>query len=388
MGWFSRTRSETPQAEQRSTTFTLSDPSAAFYLGMQTSASNETVTERTSMGLTAVFRAVQIIAGTIASLPLHTYRTSDDGQRQRIPSWLDDPGAGVGMTPYEWVETLVAHLLLHGNAYGLHLHNGADALAGMQLLHPGLVTVELDSTRAGGRKFRVQVEGRVRDFTEAEVTHFRGLSTDGLVGYSPISACRNAVGAGIASEKAAGRMFSNGLLIGGVVTVPEDMDQEQAAEIQAGLQNRVGGTNRAGDIAVVNAALDFKPWTMNAQDAQFIEARGFQVEEIARLYGVPKVLLAEDGASTWGSGISELIRGFQKFTLAPLTTRIEQTMSRLMPRPRFAEFDYAGLLQPDHGQVVQNLAAEINAGTLTRDEARRILNRAPLADTPTQESAA
>lgn len=367
--------------------WTLADPAWFMNLTQAGNAANETVTEHTSLGLTAVYRSVQIIAGTVAGLPLKSFRTTSDDRRERVASFLDNPGGLYGPTRYAWTETLLAHLLLHGNAYCFHLYSGAGALAGLQLLHPTSVALERDAYRPGGRKFTVVMgDGQTRVFTELDITHIAGLSTDGLRGLSPIGACRNAVGTGLAGDRAAGRMFSNGLLIGGVVSVPEDLDEEQAAQIQSSLQNRMGGAARAGDIAVVNASLDFKPWTMNADDAQFIESRGFQVEEIARLYGVPKVLLAEDGASTWGSGIAELIRGFQKFTLMNWTARIEQALSRLLPAPRFVEFDYSGLLQPSPRESTDNLAAEIAAGLLTVDEARRLLNRPPLA-TPAPKDA-
>lgn len=381
MGFLDFMRAPAPAAITRSNSYTLTD--TAWWMGLTggSTAAGETVNETTSMGLTSVHRAVSLIAGTIASLPLHSYRTTSDGERVRVPSFLDDPGAPSGLTRYEWVETLVAHLLLHGNAYGLVIPNGAGAVAGLQLLHPNLVSVEVDSSRPGGRRFSVTVDGQVREFTEQEVVHFRGLSTDGIYGYSPIQACRNAIGSGIAADKAAGRMYGNGMLLGGVVTIPPDYDEDQAAEFKNSLKAGLNGGG-VGDLAVVNAEAKFTPWTMNASDAQFIESRGFQVEEVARLFGVPKVLLAEDGASTWGSGIGELIRGFQKFTLAPLTTRIEQTLSRLLSNSRFVEFDYAGLLQPDHSQVIQNMTAEIDAGLLTRDEGRRLLNRPPLPEEP------
>lgn len=380
MGFLDFMRQPAPAAIRRNITLT----DYAFWMNLQggSSAAGESVNEHSSMGLTAVHRSVQLIAGTIGSLPLHTYRTAADGSRVRTSSYLDDPGAPVGLTRYEWVETLVAHLLLHGNAFGLVIENQAGTVAGIQLIHPSLVSVELDTSRPGGRRFRVQVAGQTVEYTEESILHFRGLSTDGVLGYSPIQACRNAIGSGIAADKAAARMYSNGLLLGGVMSLPEDYDEDQAAEVQASLQNRLGGAGKAGDIAVINAAVDFKPWTMNASDAQFIESRGFQVEEVARLFGVPKVLLAEDGASTWGSGIGELIRGFQKFTLAPLTTRIEQVLARSLGGTTFVEFDYAGLLQPDHSQVIQNMDAEIRAGLLTVDEGRRILNRPALASAP------
>jgi HK97 family phage portal protein len=244
------------------------------------------------------------------------------------------------------------------------------------------VSVKADANAPGGKVFTVSLaNGGSREYTTADITHIPALSSNGIVGLSPISVARQSIGTGLAGDKAAGRMFSNGLLIGGLVTTDDDIDETQAKEIKDGLMAKVSGTNRAGDIAVVNRSLKFSPWTMPATDAQFVESRAFQVEEVARIFGLPKVLLAEDGASTWGSGIAELVRGMQRFTLAPWTARIEQRLSRLLAMPRFCEFDYAGLLAPTPGEVIQNMKAEIDAGLLTRDEGRRLLNRPPLTTT-------
>jgi HK97 family phage portal protein len=378
---------DAPEAERRSTS--LSDPGLIEYLGLGgATAAGVRVTESTSLGLTAVWRAVSLLAGTVAALPLKTFRTLPDGSRERIASFLDNPGGPDGATPYEWKESVVAHLLLHGNAYLVHVYNGGGGLAGLLPIHPTAATVKQDGTAPGGKVFDVTLaDGQIRTFTAADLTHVPGLSTDGLRGISPIKAVRDSLGTGIAGNEAAARIFANGLLIGGILSGDSTLDPEQGEELKARLKAKLSGPHNAGEIAVVNADVKFQPWTMSAEDAQFIESRAFQVEEVARIFGVPKVLLAEDGASTWGSGIAELLRGMARFTLAPLTTRIEERLSRLLPSPRFAEFDYAGLLQPSPDEVTQNMIAEIGAGLLTVDEGRRLLNRPPLNTTPPQEAA-
>lgn len=345
------------------------------------------MSERSALGLTAVYRAVSLISGVVATLPLKTYRDLPDGSRERVRSWVDDPGGPTGPTPYEWKETLLAHMLIHGEAFGLHLYGAAGNIVAMQLLHPRCVTIETDPAYPGGVKYTVTLDDGTRRVLAAyDVTHFPALSTDGVHGLGPIQAARTSLGAGIAADKAAARMYKNGMMVGGLVSVDDsDLDDDQAEELQADLKQKLGGTKHAGDLAVVNANLKFQSWSMSAVDAQFIESRGFQVEEVARLFGIPKVLLAEDGASTWGSGIAELIRGFQRFTLAQWTSRIEQRISQLLPSPRFVEFDYAGLLQPTPSEVTTNMVAEIDAGLLTLDEARRILNRPALDAAPTPQ---
>jgi len=364
----------------------IADPAIAAYLGLNLDvAAGESVTPTSSLGLTAVYRAVSLISGTIAGLPLKSYRETSDGTRERVASFLDNPGGPDGPTAFEWSEAVLLSLLLYGNLYGLIVRNGADVVVGVQVLDPVAVTPRWDTTTPGSRIYRVNLAGgEPRDYSAADILHIPASSLDGLKGMAPIQVARNAIGTGLAGDKAAARMFSNGLLIGGLVTSEDDLDPEEAKEIKRGLDAAMAGSKKAGDIAVVNRKLSFEQWTMNATDAQFIESRKHQIDEVARIFGIPKVLLAEDGASTWGSGIAELVRGMARFTLAGWTSRIEQRLSRLLPRGQFAEYDYAGLLAPTPAEAVANMKLEIEAGLLTRDEGRRLLNRAPL-DTPTTE---
>lgn len=392
MNWlFGEPTTVDQRAEFRSVdgpTFSVGDPALAEYLGLsgQTSA-GVTVTESNAIGLTAVYRSVALIAGTVAGLPLKTYRTLPDGTRERVASFLDNPG-GALYTPFEWAELALTHLLLHGNAYLLHAYNGAGAVEFLQPVHPSAVTVEAADV-PGGKLFKVSMaDGTTREYTSADLTHVPGLGTDGLAGLSPISFARQSLGTAIAGDQAAARMFSNGMMLGGLVSSEDgSLTEDDAKLVLAGLKAKLTGTKNAGDIAMVNAGLKFTPWTVPAKDAQFLESRQFGVSEAARLYGLPVQMLAQDGASSWGSGIQELVRGFQRFTLTSWTQRIEQRLSRLLPDSRFCEFDYAGLLEGSPAEVTQNLAAEIDAGLLTVDEARRILNRPPLSATPTDSPA-
>lgn len=372
---------KTNKLETRSATYSVSDPALAEWLGIANrSSAGINVNETSALGLTAVYRSVSMIAGTIASLPLKTYRTLADDTRDRTDSFLDAPCPG--MTPFEWKELTMVHLLLHGNAYLFHIYNGAGALIGLQPIHPRAVSVEKTEF---GKVFTVTTTSGQRKYSNSDVTQIMAMSLDGVYGLSPIQAARNAIGTGIAGDNAAANMFANGMLLGGVVSA-EGITEEQAAQVKAGLKNNLSGSGNAGDIAVINAELKFSPWTMNAEDAQFIESRAHQVEEVARIFGLPKTMLAQDGASTWGSGIAELIRGFQRFTLMPWTKRYEENLSVLLPKSKYVEFDYAGLLAPSPKESIENMKMEIEAGLLTIDEGRRLLNRPPAPkQEPTQE---
>lgn len=366
--------------------YSIGDPALADFLGM--GGSNDagvSVTESSSLGVTAVYRSVRLIADTVAAMPMKSYRNVGDS-RERVASIFDNPG-GALLTPYAWKQLVATYMGLHGAAPLLHIYNGAGALDSLFPLHPSMVTVEYDQA-THSRVFKVSVDGGVRVYTEADLTYVMAFSLDGIKGASPISLCRNAIGTTLAGDKAAARMFSSGLLLGGIVTPKEDLDEDQAEAILSGLKAKVSGVRNAGDIAIVNAALEFSPWTMNAEDAQFLQTRQYGVEEVARIFGVPKELLSASGATSWGSGIQELVRGFARFTLPGYTTPMEEAFSRLLSNPRFVEFEYAGLLKGTPQDEINLLLAQTAGGLLTIDEARAIMNLPPLTpqSSPDEES--
>jgi HK97 family phage portal protein len=359
----------------------ISDPALAqwFGVGIRNDA-GVAVNEHTALGLSAFWRANALISGTIATLPLHTYRTLDDGSRSRVGSFLDAPGGPEGLTPFEWKETVVTHGLVHGNAFLLHQYNAAGALIGLTPIHPIAVEVKRHRDAIGGRTYTVTLDdGTRRTFDMLTMTHVPALSLDGLRGLSLVGIARNSLGTSIAGDKAAARHFANGALISGLVTPEEDVTEAEATTIKASLSARLSGTENAGDIAVINRRLKFTQWSQAAKDAQFLESRQFQIEEVARWTGVPPHLLMQTEKQTsWGTGVAEQNRGLGRFTLNPWTTRLEQRLSTLLASPRHVEFDFAGLERPTPEEEIRLLIEQVNAGLLTPNEARRIRNLEPV----------
>lgn len=363
----------------RNATYSISDPGLAVLFGAGPSDAGVEVTEHSALGVAAVWRAVSLISGAIAGLPLHTLRTIDKGRTQQVVSFLDErPGGPASdLTPFEWSETVLLHGLLHGNGYLAHVFNGAGAVIGLVPFHPMAVTPEWERTREGrltGRKiFNVTVpgEGHLKTFTEAEMTHIPGMSSDGLRGYSPLWLQRNAFARSIAASRAASRMFTNGAMISGLVTPDEDVEEAEAKEIKRTLDRKVSGWENAGDIAVINRKIKFTPWTMTSADAQFLESRAFEVEEIGRLFGLLPIHLSQTEKQTsWGTGVESQHRGLARFTLQPWTKRIEQRVSRVLGGPRFVRYDYGEILQPAHEQLIPLVISQVNAGLMTPNEAR------------------
>lgn len=393
-----------PWKRRPSNAISISDPALAALFGAGPSDAGVEVTEDSSLGVAAIWRAVSLIAGSIAGLPLQTFRTIDqEGRTLHVSSFLDErPGGPMcDLTPFEWTETMLLHGLLHGNAYLAHVFNGAGAIIGLVPFHPMAVTPEwerLDGRLTGRKVFTVNTgDGRLTQFDESTMTHVPGLSSDGLRGYSPLWVARNSFGKSIAAARAAARMFSNGAMISGMVTSDEDIDEDEANTIKASVDRAVSGWENAGQIAVFNRKLKFTPWTMTSADAQFLESRVFEVEEIARWFGLLPIHLSQTEKQTsWGTGVAEQHRGLARFTFQPWTTRIEQRVSRVLAKPRFVRYDYGQMLRPAPEQEIPLIIQQVSAGLMTPNEGRRKLGldtvtggdelRAPTAPAPSTES--
>lgn len=371
-----------PEQSTEQRDISIADPGViALFNGGGPSLAGVSVNETSALGLSAVFRAVSLIAGGIATLPLRTVQDRD-GITERVPSWLDNPAGG--LTRFELIETTLLHLLLNGNTFWAHIYGGAGQLVGVSPIHPHAVGIDVD--KAGTKSYRVSLQdGTTRLFNDATMTHIKGLSTDGIRGLSPLQLARNgAFGTAIAADRSAARLFGNGALMSAIVTPEDDMSPEDADTITNTLSRRMGGEANAGEIAVINRKLKISPFSLSNEDAQWIQSREFQVADIARMYGVPSSLIGlEQKNSSWGTGNAEMHRGMATFTFKPWTTRIEARLSLLLPPNRKAEFDYRGLLAPDPATEIKLLLDQVAGGLLTNSEARAILNRAPL---PQQET--
>lgn len=363
---------------------------AMFNPGGFTDIAGVDVTEDSALGVSGLWRAVSLISGTLAALPRHSYRAGADGRPEKVASIFDDPDGPHGQTPYEWTETLFVHRLLHGCAYALKVRNEAGSLIRLPLIHPGSVTVEEPAPEehrsgklpVGGKWFRVLLDDGTSVKLDAdELWEVPALSTDGMHGKGLLAVARQSLATSIAADKAAGNMFANGALISGLATPDDEQDiTDDVPEIRRQLNQSVGGHANAGAIAVVNRRLKFTPWTMSAVDAQFLQSRQFQIEEISRWTGVPPHLLMQTEKQTsWGTGVEEQNRALGRTVLNPYATAFEQRASRLLAAPRWVEFDFAGLERPSPDREIELDLSQVAAGVMTVEEYRAKRGWSPLS---------
>lgn len=365
----------------------VADPTTAFLLGYHVPGT-KMVSEHHAMTLSAVYRGASIVAGSIAGLPMRTMQYGAKGQSETSSSFLDSPGAkslsdGTRLTAFEWKELVALHLLLHGNCYLQQIRSGAGNIVALNPIHPSHVEVEWDADRFGGKVFKISRSGDSSlELDSSDITHIMGMSYDGLKGISVITLARLSMGTALSGDEAANRQFQNGAMISGLITPrdDEDLTPDDAKIIKETVNRTMMGTENAGDIPVINRRLEFTPWTLSAQDAQFLESRTFQIDEIGRWFGIPPHLLGLTEKSTsWGQGIAEQNRGLSRYTLSNFTGRIQERLSTLLPSGKWVEFDYTSFVKPSPEEEIKLLIEQVNSGLLTLNEARAVRNMPPLA---------
>ncbi|MEJ7763875.1 MAG: phage portal protein [Acidimicrobiales bacterium] len=372
-------------AEQRATLENPSIPLTAKnytdWFGAPPVHAGVTVNEQTAMGLIAVYRCVELIAGTCAALPLKAYRS---GTRERASApVLDDPHPD--LTAFEVWETGFASLLLWGNAYFRKVRDGTRRVRYLWPIHPSAVKVDLIEPSAGnlgGKVFAVtERDGERRPHTSFDILHIPGLGYDGRVGLSRIQVARNALGVGIAAEEYAGRFFGSGTHMSGIVTAETNVTQEQSEAIKQRWREKVSGLSKAHEVAVLGGGAKFQPISIPAKDAELLASRQYTTTEVARLFGLPPHAIGDVEKSTsWGTGIEQQKIGMVQFTLQPsYLTRVEQRVTKevLLNPDVYAEYTIEGLLRGDAAARASFYEAMVRIRAMNPNEVRARENLEP-----------
>jgi HK97 family phage portal protein len=356
--------------------------------GSAGTATGRDVSIEGSLSMVAVYACVRLIANTVASLPLPVYRRLPNGGKERDarhPAYTllhDRPNPE--MTSFELRQALTGHLCLWGNAYANLERDGNGRVTAIWPLRPDRMTVER-SERTGQLIYRYTLPGgEQRILLAEEMMHWRGLSSDGVVGYSPIALAREAVGLGLAAEEYGARFFGNDSRPGGVLQTPNKLSPNAAKNLKESWEAVQGGLQNAHRVAVLEEGLEWQQIGMPHEDAQFMQLRQFQKAEVATLFGIPPHMIGDVERSTsWGTGIEQQAIGFVVFSMRPWLVCIEQRLkadlfSEAERETWYAEFLVDGLLRGDAKTRAQALALQKQNGALNADEWREIENRNPL----------
>ena len=360
----------------------------SFFFGRSTSGKN--VNERTAMQTTAVYSCVRILSEAIASLPVHLYRYAGRGKERVYDHPLyyllhDEPNPE--MTSFVFRETLMSHLLIWGNAYAQIIRDGGGRVLGLYPLLPDKVEVDRDGkgelyyvyNRYGDENPNFGEYGRVY-LPPEDVLHIPGLGFDGLVGYSPIAMAKNAVGMTLACEEYGAGFFENGATPGGVLEHPGVL--KDPAKVRESWHAVYGGSKNAGKVAVLEEGMKYQQIGIPPEEAQFLETRKFQVDEIARLYRIPPHMVGDLDKSSF-SNIEQQSLEFVKHTLDPWVIRWEQSLQKalLLPQEKreyFVKLNVDGLLRGDYQSRMTGYSVGRQNGWLSANDIREMEDMNPI----------
>lgn len=351
-----------------------------FYFG--TSGAGKSVTTQTAIQLSTVYACVRVISETVASLPLGVYEATDDGNLKAGDHPLyhllhDEPNAE--MTSFVFREVMLAHLLLYGNSYSQIIRSGKNTVVGLYPLLPDHMDVDRDSK--GNLTYTYTTsDGKTVVIKPQDILHIPGLGFDGIIGYSPIALEKNAIGLGIASEEYGSKFFSNGARPSGILTHPNTVKNPKA--VRESWNSAYGGSSNSNRVAILEEGMTFTPLSIPNNEAQFLETRKFQVDEICRIFRVPPHLVGNLEHATF-SNIEHQSIDFAVHTIRPWLVRIEQSMNRALftdqEKGRFyVQFNIDGLMRGDYKSRMEGYAIARQNGWMSANDIRALENQNPI----------
>lgn len=365
---------------------------SAYRFFMGNSSSGKRVNERSAMQMTAVYSCVRILSEAVAGLPLHLYQYTDKSNKEKAidnPLYFllhDEPNSE--MTSFVFRETLMTHLLLWGNAYSQIIRNGKGEVIALYPLMPDRMTVNRDENGQLYYEYMVSsddaktLKGSMVRLSTYDVLHIPGLGFDGLVGYSPIAMAKNAIGLAIAAEEYGSKFYANGATPSGILEYPGTVKEPE--KVRESWNAGFGGSLNSHKVAVLEKGMKYTPISIAPNEAQFLETRKFQVNEIARIFRVPPHMVGDLEKSSF-SNIEQQSLEFVKYTLEPWLVRWEQAMQRaLIPQEDkskyFIKFNVDGLLRGDYQSRMQGYSVGIQNGFMSPNDVRTLENMDLISD--------
>ncbi|MCX7903035.1 MAG: phage portal protein [Caloramator sp.] len=365
----------------------ISDRIKAFLLGEDIEIPTNAgvyVSEETAMRTTAVYACVRVLAETVASLPLSLYKRLDRGKEKATyhPIYFllhDMPNSE--MTSFTFRETLMTHLILWGNAYAQIIRNSKGEIIELWPLMPNRMDIERDK-ETGKLIYRYLTDSGEVILQKEEVFHVVGLGFDGFKGYSPIQMAREAIGLSIATEEFGARFFANGARPGGILEHPGVVKDPE--RLRKSWEEVYKGTKNSHKIAVLEEGMKYHEIGIPPEDAQFLETRKFQLNEICRIFRVPPHMIGDLERATF-SNIEHQSIEFVVHTVRPYLVRWEQAISKCLlnegeRRIYFPKFTVDGLLRGDFKTRMEGYAIGRQNGWLSPNDIRELEDMNPIPE--------
>lgn len=344
-----------------------------------------TVSPESSMRSTAVLACVRVIAETIASLPVDTFKRLDGSAKEKARSHYayrllhDQPNPY--MTSFTWRETMMGHILLWGNHYSYMVLNGSGGVKELWPLPPWSTRQRIDKVK--GRVFDTIINGQPVTLPAGLVLHIPGFGFDGLSGRSIISMASEPIGTNIALDRYQSAFFGKGASPSGVLSKEGNLSEPAQERLRTQFEQMNSGLGNAFRTLILEEGLKWTQVQMNPRDAQVIEARRYSVSDIARIFRVPLMLIQYDGATTTYASAEQFMLSFVMHTIRPWLVRLEQAINTQIftvneQKNFFVEFNMDGLLRGDFATRQNGLSVMRQNGIISADEWREKENLNPI----------
>ena len=347
-----------------------------------------------ALQISTVYACARLLAGTVSSLPLMVFKEDSRGNRKvdrgsRLWTILHDQPNAV-MTASDFWQAMILQWALRGNAYAQIMRDSVGDVISLWPLSSDQMTVFSDK-ETGRLVYQYVRDSQTYDLTPDQVLHIKDIGT-GILGFSKLEFMGSSVQEAMATQKYTMQNAQNFGRPSGILTVDHVLDRKKG---QADAVGRALGSfkSESGKLIVLEADMKFQQVALTPEQSQLLESRKYGVEEICRWFGVPPVLIGASGATTWGSGIAEIVSGFHKFTLNPLLKSIEQALESRILRAEdrgsvVIEFNLDAFFRGDLQSRYAAYATAVQNGFKTRNEVRALENDPPIdgGDTPTAQT--
>lgn len=343
-----------------------------------------TVGPDAALQVSAVWACVKLLSETISSLPLHVYVPNEQGQRQvardeSIYRILHDrPNSR--QTAMEFWEYMMFHRYLRGNAYAHIRRNGLGQVTALWPLSADHVEVKL--LDSGKVVYFYTRDGNTLAILDRDMLHIRGMGTD-IVGLAPLDYMRGSVSLSIRAQGHMQKTYAKNARRPGLLMSQQVLTKEQREALKNNFSEIASGGEK--ELYILEAGFQFEALGMTPADLQLLETRRYSIEDLARWFGVPSVLINDtQKATTWGSGVQQIVEGFYKFTIRPEVERIEQSIQeRVMSAGQrasgmIAEFSLDALLRANMKDRMEIYSRSVQNGIFTRNECRHLENMPPM----------
>lgn len=348
------------------------------------SDSGITVNADNAMQASAVYACVRVLAETVASLPLQIFKKRENGGKDLLythPLYSllhDSPNRY--QTSYEHREMYMGHLCLRGNAYDLIFKNGTGIIE-LIPLNPGAMKVLVDDKGVAGYEYTIK--GKTETFLPDQIWHKKALSVDGVMGKGVVEVARESIGLALATEKYQGKFFANATKTSGALRVQGKLSEQAYKRLKEQWSGAYADLDKAWGVAIMEEGLEWVQMGLSNKDSQFLELRNFQIEDIARIFRVPTVLLQHHDKSATYASAEQFFLSFIVHSIRPWLIRIEQSINKYLITEKdrkagiFAEHKIDALLRADIDKRYNAYAIAIQNKFMNSNEIRALENMNP-----------